>query len=78
VRLLGAPGEFLDQRRLAAARFARHEHHPALAGQPQVQKATQLRQLTLPGNKDRSFNLNQLFIEERGRFGCEIGRTGGS
>jgi hypothetical protein len=33
---LGTPGEFLDQGRLAAARFAGHERDAALADQRQV------------------------------------------
>jgi hypothetical protein len=59
VRILGAPGEFLDQGRLAAAGFAGDKYHPALASQCRVQKPVQLRQFALSGDEDRPFDFNR-------------------
>jgi hypothetical protein len=56
--ILGAPGEFLDQGRLAAASLAGDKHDPALACQRQVQRPVQLCQFVLARDKDR-------FLESR-------------
>ena len=42
IDILGALGEFVEQRRLATAGFASYKRNPALAGPGKVQKAVQL------------------------------------
>jgi hypothetical protein len=76
--ILGTPGEFLDQNRLAAAGLTGDENHPALARQRQVEKSIQLRQLTLSGDEQRSFNFDWFALTEEGRrSGYEIRRSSG-
>ena len=52
--LLGAPGEFLDQGRLAAACLARDQGHPTPAGQGLLEQGAQVSQLLLAGNEPRA------------------------
>ncbi len=75
--ILGAPGEFLNQGCLAAARLAGDEDHPALTSQGEVEKAVQSRQLPLSGDKDRSFNLAPFSPLKEGRpLVCQIRKAG--
>ena len=51
VGMTGSPGEFLDQRRLAAAGLAHDQSHAPLTGQGLVEEAAQPGQLLLAGDK---------------------------
>ena len=62
--LLGAPGEFLDQGRLAAAGFAGDEHHPALARQRQVQKRRPVAPTRAPGRQRQVFQLQPVLLQQ--------------